>query len=86
MEKNIFFIEGELVGVLTTEPINRFLDYYAPIGGVSVGDFVEVNLGPRKVIGCVWSKGNGEYDSAKIKQINRVLDITPMKQEMRSFL
>ena len=47
MEKNIFFIEGELVGVLTTEPINRFLDYYAPIGGVSVGDFVEVNLGPR---------------------------------------
>ena len=86
MEKNIFFIEGELVGVLTTEPINRFLDYYAPIGGVSVGDFVEVNLGPRKVIGCVWSKGSGEYDSAKIKQINRVLDITPMKQEMRSFL
>ena len=86
MEKNIFFIEGELVGVLTTEPINRFLDYYAPIGGVSVGDFVEVNLGPRKVIGCVWSKGSGDYDSAKIKQITRVLDITPMKQEMRSFL
>ena len=48
MEKNIFFIEGELVGVLTTEPINRFLDYYAPIGGVSVGDFVEVNLGHGK--------------------------------------
>ena len=51
------YVDEELVGVLTTEPINRFLDYYAPIGGVSVGDFVEVNLGPRKVIGCVWSKG-----------------------------
>ena len=44
---------GELVAVLTTEPLGRVLDYKAPEGGCGDGDFVEVPLGPRKVIGVV---------------------------------
>ena len=47
---------GELVAVLTTEPLGRVLDYKAPEGGCGDGDFVEVPLGPRKVIGVVWGK------------------------------
>ena len=86
MDKKYSFLEGELVGVLTTEPVNRILDYYSPQGGVNLGDFVEVNLGPRKVLGCIWSAGIGGYDISKIKKINRVLDITPMRKEMKSFL
>ena len=54
MDKKYSFLEGELVGVLTTEPVNRILDYYSPKGGVNLGNFVEVNLGPRKVLGCIW--------------------------------
>ena len=58
---------GELVAVLTTEPLGRVLDYKAPEGGCGDGDFVEVPLGPRKVIGVVWGKGEGGYDLARVR-------------------
>lgn len=77
---------GELVGVLTTEPLGRILDYKAPEGGCGDGDFVEVPLGPRKVIGVVWGKGEGKFDPARIRAIYRVLDAAPMRAELRSFL
>ena len=77
---------GELVGVLTTEPLGRILDYKAPDGGCGTGDFVEVPLGPRKVIGVVWGNGEGSFDPARIRPINRVLDAAPMRAELRTFL
>lgn len=77
---------GELVGVLTTEPLGRMLDYKAPEGGCGDGDFVEVPLGPRKVIGVVWGKGEGKFDPARIRSVYRVLDAAPMRAELRSFL
>ena len=77
---------GELVGVLTTEPLGRVLDYRAPEGGCGDGDFVEVPLGPRRVLGVVWGKGEGKFDPAKIRPINRVLDASPMRAELRAFL
>jgi primosomal protein N' (replication factor Y) len=80
------FQAGELVGVLTTEPLGRTLDYKAPEGGCGTGDFVEVPLGPRKVLGVVWGPGQGGYDPAKIKSVGRVLDAAPMRAELRSFL
>ena len=49
------YAAGELVGVLTTEPLGRILDYKAPDHGCGDGDFVEVPLGPRRVIGVVLS-------------------------------
>ena len=51
-----FFDEGDLVGVLTTQPLDRVLDYKAPEGGCWLGAFVEVPLGPRKVLGVVWER------------------------------
>jgi hypothetical protein len=53
-----YFDEGALIGVLTAEPLDRMLDYKAPEGGCHLGAFVEVPLGPRKVIGVVWGAGN----------------------------
>jgi primosomal protein N' (replication factor Y) len=35
------------------------LDYRAPEGGCWLGAFVEVPLGPRKVLGVVWGDGQG---------------------------
>lgn len=77
---------GEIVGVLTTEPLGRVLDYKAPEGGCSDGDFVEVPLGPRRVLGVVWGNGKGDWDPAKVRSIGRVLDAPPMRAEMRAFL
>ena len=81
-----FFDEGQLVGVLTTQPLDRLLDYKAPEGGCWLGAFVEVPLGPRKVLGVVWGPGKGDYDHAKIRSVIRVLDAAPMRDEMRTFL
>ena len=81
-----FFHESQLVSVLTTQPIDRVLDYKAPEGGCFLGAFVEVPLGPRKVLGVVWGAGHGGYDPAKIRSVNRVLDVAPMTRAMREFL
>ncbi|MFT7253482.1 MAG: primosomal protein N' (replication factor Y) [Paracoccaceae bacterium] len=81
-----YFAEGTLVGVLTTEPLDRVLDYKAPEGGAWLGAFVEVPLGPRKVIGVIWGPGRGDWDIAKVRAVNRVLDVAPMRSEMREFL
>ncbi|MES2145957.1 MAG: DEAD/DEAH box helicase, partial [Pseudomonadota bacterium] len=77
---------GEIVGVLTTEPLGLVLDYKAPEGGCGDGDFVEVPLGPRRVLGVVWCKGQGNWDPAKVRAVARVLDAPPMRVELRAFL
>ena len=86
MAQQMFFDEGALVAVLTTQPLDRALDYKAPEGGCHLGAFVEVPLGPRKVIGVVWGPGQGDYDYNKIRSVIRVLDVSPMRAEMVSFL
>ena len=80
------YAAGELVGVLTTEPLGRILDYKAPETGCGDGDFVDVPLGPRRVIGVVWGKGEGKFDPARIRPVTRVLEAAPMRAELRSFL
>ena len=81
-----FFDEGALVGVLTTQPLGRTLDYKAPEGGCHIGAFVEVPLGPRKVLGVVWGPGKGDFNLARVRSVIRVLDAAPMRDEMRMFL
>ncbi|MEM0949442.1 MAG: primosomal protein N' [Pseudomonadota bacterium] len=80
------FDEGELVAVLTTQPLDRTLDYKAPEGGCLTGAYVEVPLGPRKIQGVVWGPGQGDYDASRIRSVIRVLDAVPMREEMRTFL
>ena len=81
-----FFHEGDLVAVLTTQPLDRLLDYKAPEGGCHIGAFVEVPLGPRKVLGVVWGPGAGDFDYKKVRSVMRVMDVAPMRDEMRTFL
>ncbi len=84
------FIAGKTVGVLITESLGRtmagVLDYRAPEGGCGSGDFVEVPLGPRRVLGVVWGPGEGTWDPAKLRPVHRVLDAAPMREELRLFL
>ncbi len=86
MNEPEFFDQGALVAVLTTQPLDRTLDYKAPEGGCLLGAFVEVPLGPRKVIGVVWGAGRGDFDRSKVRPVIRVLDVAPMRDEMKRFL
>ncbi|MFY0618321.1 primosomal protein N' [Shimia sp.] len=86
MSEPEFYPEGQLIAVLTTQPLDRMLDYKAPEGGVFLGAFVEVPLGPRKVVGVVWGPGKGDYDISKTRAANRALDVAPMGADMRVFL
>ena len=86
MNEPTFFDQGDLVAVLTTQPLDRMLDYKAPEGGCMLGAFVEVPLGPRKVLGVVWGPGKGDFDYAKVRSVIRVLDAVPMLDGMRAFL
>ena len=83
------FCEGARVGVVTTEPLGGMvglLDYRAPEGGCGTGDFVEVPLGPRRVLGVVWGPGAGGFDAARLRSILRVMDAAPLREELRLFL
>ena len=86
MSEPQFFHQGDLVTVLTSQPLDRALDYKAPESGCWQGAFVEVPLGPRKVLGVVWGKGVGDFDYAKTRSVIRVFDVAPMQQSMKEFL
>ena len=81
-----FYHHGDLIAVLTTQPLDRTLDYRAPEGGCHAGAFVEVPLGPRRVLGVVWGPGQGDFDLAKVRYATRVLDVAPMREDMQDFL
>ncbi len=81
-----FFDQGTLVSVMTLAPLDSALDYHAPEGGCHMGAYVEVPLGPRKVLGVVWGAGRGDYDLSKIRAVARVLNVAPMRAELQSFL
>ncbi len=81
-----FFDEGTPCGVLTAEPLDRVLDYLAPEGGCWLGAFVEVPLGPRRVLGVVWGQAAGDFPRAKLRAIHRVLEAAPMRAELQAFL
>ena len=78
----VFFAPHARVSVLTTQPLDRLLTYRAPEGGCHLGAFVEVPLGPRKVLGVVWGPGQGDYDLGKIRAVIRVLDVAPMRENV----
>lgn len=83
------FPAGARIGVVTTEAFgggSGMLDYRAPEGGCGTGDFVEVPLGPRRVLGVVWGPGDGGFDEARLRAVFRVLDAPPMRAELRAFL
>ena len=86
MTDDVQFAPGTPVAVLTVEPIDRLLDYLAPEGGCSQGAYVEVPLGPRRVLGVVWGPGTGSFDRARLRPVTRVLDAAPMREEMQDFL
>ena len=80
------FAEGDRIAVMTAQPLDRVLTYKSPEGGCVQGDYVEAPLGPRKVLGVVWGPGEAGFDASKLRRVNKVLDVAPMRGEMADFL
>ena len=78
--------QGAPVAVLTTQPLDRPLDYRAPEGGVADGALVEVPLGPRRVPGVVWGEAAGDWPVERLRAVGRILDAPPLGDAFRDFL
>ena len=87
MEKKNIFGKDQVVTILTDQPINGgLLDYLVPDNSYRAGQFVEIHLGRRSCVGVIWSEGSNKIAIAKLKSIDRKLDIQPMSNELKIFL
>ena len=86
MEKNTFFSEGAVVSVLTAEPIDKLLDYLVLQGGVYLGDFVEIELGSRTVLGLVWGSQVSFLEPRRLKVIKKRLKNFKINKNTRIFI
>ncbi|WP_262690679.1 primosomal protein N' [Kordiimonas aestuarii] len=84
--------EGERVQVLLPVPSLGVLDYAVPehlVGQVKEGAIIEVPLAGRMAVGVVWDQvpGNGKpLPYSKLKPVNRVLDLPPVRLDLRRFV
>jgi len=83
-------IGGKLSGqvqVLLPLPVGEGYDYAVPPEiSVSAGDFVEVPLGRRTLIGVVWGPGTASLAPEKIKPIRARLPTQPVSPAMRRLI
>ena len=55
-------------------------------GRLSPGDIVEVPLGPRTVLGCVWDTEPDAVDPKKLRDVLSRLDLRPIRAELRALV
>ncbi len=78
---------GRRVAVLLPLPLNGPYDYRVPEGmDLAPGDYVEVPLGPRRLVGVVWGGGSGAFDFARLKPVARRFEVAPMSEVSRRFV
>jgi primosomal protein N' (replication factor Y) len=75
------------IGVLLPLPLSGAYDYLVPDGlEVNAGDFVEVPLGSRSVLGVVWGEAKDDVPRAKLKAIEAKLEMAPLPEVSRRFI
>ncbi|AWK88044.1 primosomal protein N' [Azospirillum thermophilum] len=68
-------------------PLREAYDYRVPDGmELAAGDYVEVPLGPRRVVGVVWGPGGGGVEAGRLKPVVRRFDAPPMTEVARRFV
>jgi primosomal protein N' (replication factor Y) len=79
---------NRIVDVLVPVALDQPYSYRVPRGlNVEPGDFVSVPLGPRECTGVVWGEGSSRPGlDNRLKEIERKLDIPPLKLELRKFV
>jgi primosomal protein N' (replication factor Y) (superfamily II helicase) len=75
------------MGVLLPLPLIGAYDYLVPEGmEVIAGDFVEVPLGSRSVLGVVWGEAKDDVPRNKLKQIEAKIEMAPLPEISRRFI
>jgi primosomal protein N' (replication factor Y) len=79
--------DGVIANVLIGVAVDAAYSYWIPEEmGVAVGDFVDVPLGVREVIGVVWEIGAGTAVTSPLKTITRKRDLPPIREELRQLI
>jgi primosomal protein N' (replication factor Y) len=79
--------QARRVAVLLPLPLPEAYDYKVPAGmELGEGDYVEVPLGPRHLLGVVWGPGTGEVSETKLRPVAQRFDIPPMPEIHRRFI
>ncbi|HET6619383.1 MAG TPA: primosomal protein N' [Dongiaceae bacterium] len=75
------------IGVLLPLPLSGAYDYLVPDGiEVATGDFVEVPLGSRSVLGVVWGEAKDDVPRGKLKRIEAKIEVAPLPEISRRFI
>jgi primosomal protein N' (replication factor Y) len=74
-----------LIPVLLPLKFDRPLTYEAE-EKLAPGTLVEVPLGKRKIIGCVWDGTADKIDKLKLKNISAVLRVEPLQKNLLDFI
>jgi primosomal protein N' (replication factor Y) len=75
------------VPVLVPLPLEVPFDYAADGVDLDLGDYVEVPVGPRQVIGVVWEGApDRQVPRERLKPIRRKLDAPPMPRPLRQLI
>ncbi len=73
--------------VLLPLALGQAYSYLIPDGLVlEPGDFVEVPLGTRSMLGCVWALGNAAPEGRKLRSLTRKCDAPPLSETHRKFV
>ena len=80
-------LQARRVAVLLPLPLPEAYDYKVPAQlELGEGDYVEVPLGPRHLLGVVWGPGSGEVSETKLRPVAQRFDIPPMPEIHRRFI
>src|SRR5690349_12315864 len=75
------------VDVLLPLALEGAYTYAVPPGlTVAPGDYVEVPLGPRSFLGCVWKLGAGDGNGKTLRPIVQKFDMAPLTDTHRAFI
>jgi len=75
------------VSVLLPTAVVGPFDYLVPAEtDIEPGDYVDVPLGKREMVGVVWGPAMGDVDPAKLRPIHARIDAPPMPEQVRRFV
>jgi primosomal protein N' (replication factor Y) len=73
--------------VLLPLALGQAYSYLLPDGLIlELGDFVEVPLGSRSMLGCVWALGKAAPEGRKLRSLTRKCDAPPLSETHRKFV